>query len=119
MSALAPDKREKLVAILGMLGSDFDGERAAAGHLATEFLRREGFRWDDVIAPPTLPKTGPQSNDDPDPAWRETVAPCLRHLPMLTLREVEFLLGASRFPYLSDKQMRWLNSIAKKLGVRT
>ena len=38
-----------LVAILGMLGSIHDGERAAAGLKVTELLTRLHLTWDNLI----------------------------------------------------------------------
>ena len=49
---LTPAERVRLVGILGRLGSDFDGERAAAGLLATRLLRDRRLTWDDVVATP-------------------------------------------------------------------
>jgi hypothetical protein len=49
-AAIPNDKRTRLVRLLGMLGSDFNGERANAGRLADTLVRSLGLRWDDVIA---------------------------------------------------------------------
>jgi hypothetical protein len=46
---LSPAVREKLVKICARLGSDHDGERAAAGLLASRMLASEGLAWEDVI----------------------------------------------------------------------
>ena len=51
MPALAPAKVRRLVDILGWLGSDHDGERAAAVLLASRMLRAAGLGWGNVIAP--------------------------------------------------------------------
>src|SRR3954447_24479566 len=46
-----PDaKRTRLVRLLGMLGSDFDGERANAGRMADEMVRELGLTWEQVVA---------------------------------------------------------------------
>jgi hypothetical protein len=37
--ALPPGDRERLVKLLGLLGSNFDGEVAAAGRKAAQFIR--------------------------------------------------------------------------------
>ena len=39
---LSPADRDRLVAILGMLGSAFDGERASAALLASRMLKAAG-----------------------------------------------------------------------------
>lgn len=51
MSALLPSQdRMRLVHLLGMLGSDHDGERANAGRLADRMVRTAGLTWDQIIA---------------------------------------------------------------------
>jgi len=63
MSATLPnDERIRLVKICGMLGSDHDGERAAAGKLAHDMLRGLGLGWDDVITPKSLRAPHPAEN---------------------------------------------------------
>jgi hypothetical protein len=49
---LAPDDRMRLVKILGMLGSEHNGERAAAALHASAILAEHGLTWDDVLAGP-------------------------------------------------------------------
>jgi hypothetical protein len=43
--------RERLIKLLGLLGSDHNGEIAAAGRLADALIRDAGVTWADVIAP--------------------------------------------------------------------
>jgi hypothetical protein len=55
--ALDPAKADRLAKILGLLGSDHDGERAAAGLKADQLLRESGLTWREVIiAPPIAPE---------------------------------------------------------------
>jgi hypothetical protein len=68
MDRLDPDALERLIKLLGMLGSAHDGERAAAGLKAHEFLKRHGLQWSDVIVI-TPPKIG----------WREKLRACEAH----------------------------------------
>jgi hypothetical protein len=49
--ALAPPERARLAKILGLLGSDYDGERASAGAMAWAFLRERGLTWFDLFSP--------------------------------------------------------------------
>jgi hypothetical protein len=42
--------KEKLAKILGMLASDKDGERAAAGLLASRMLKASGLTWDALLS---------------------------------------------------------------------
>lgn len=61
---LAPAEHRRLVGILGRLGSDHDGERAAAGLLATRLLRDRGLSWDQVVPAPDAPPAGPPGAAD-------------------------------------------------------
>ena len=47
---LPPNSAARLALVLAMLGSDYAGERAAAGHLADQMVREAGLSWTDVIA---------------------------------------------------------------------
>jgi len=49
--ALAPPDRDRLAKILGLLGSEYDGERASAGAMAWAFLRERGLTWFDLFSP--------------------------------------------------------------------
>lgn len=51
MTALPPEDHRKLVGILARLASDADGERAAAGLLATQLISRHGVGWAELLAP--------------------------------------------------------------------
>ncbi|MGY4800160.1 hypothetical protein [Teichococcus aerofrigidensis] len=50
MSALTPATRERLVKILGLLGSDIDGERAAAALAAHRLIQKSGTTWEALLA---------------------------------------------------------------------
>jgi hypothetical protein len=53
--------RRRLAAILGMLGSEFDGERAAAGLQAEAFRKKHGLTWEQMLAtPPPEAVRGPE-----------------------------------------------------------
>ena len=46
--------RERLIKLLGLLGSDHNGEIAAAGRMADALIRDAGVTWADLIAPETV-----------------------------------------------------------------
>ena len=46
----------RLIRILGMLGSDHDGERAAAALAADRLVRGSGWTWWDLLAPARAPR---------------------------------------------------------------
>jgi hypothetical protein len=49
-AALSSELRDKLVKVCSRLGSEHDGERAAAALLATRLLTGAGLSWDDAIS---------------------------------------------------------------------
>jgi hypothetical protein len=85
-----------------MLGSAHDGERAAAGLKAHEFIRRHGLQWSDVIVA-TPPKIG----------WREKVRACEAYLHLLNNAERAFVVQlATRWHGTpTEKQLAWLDHI--------
>jgi hypothetical protein len=53
MSANGLD-RERLVKLLGMLGSNYDGERANAGRMASDMVRGADLTWPQILSPDTF-----------------------------------------------------------------
>ena len=51
---VTPAERERLARILGMLGSEHAGERAAAGLQAEAFRKKHGLTWADLLALPPV-----------------------------------------------------------------
>jgi hypothetical protein len=66
---LPAETRTRLVKLLGMLGSDFAGERAAAGQMADQLVRGLGLTWGDVVAQKERPPVGIGSFWRPRP-WK-------------------------------------------------
>ncbi len=57
----------KLARILGLLGSDQAGERAAAAEAAHRMVSRLGLRWEDILAPPPkVPRLVPSPSPSHD-----------------------------------------------------
>ena len=53
--------RARLAAILGMLGSEFEGEQASAARQAEAFRKRHGLTWEQMLAlPPLQPEPPPR-----------------------------------------------------------
>jgi hypothetical protein len=48
--------REQLARVLGMLGSDHDGEVAAAGRQAERLRRQAEMTWHEILSPPAAPR---------------------------------------------------------------
>jgi hypothetical protein len=108
----------KLVKVLGMLGSDHDGEIAAAGRRANTMVKRAGLTWGDVIAP-----AAPASNAShrPPRRWRNPATPsdaaalCLQWPDVLTGWEADFCRSIVGRHRISAKQSAVLARIAAKV----
>ena len=46
---LSPDKRKRLIALLGMIGSSHDGEALNAAKLAQKLIGAEALSWEEVF----------------------------------------------------------------------
>ncbi len=120
--SLSPAERNRLVAILGRLGSDFDGERAAAGLLASRLLRDRGLCWDDLILTGGGVRQalgGAQGGHNAWPPGQDNLVLCLRWLGELSSWEVGFVtdLRRKRRP-LTPAQAAKLAQIADALRAR-
>jgi hypothetical protein len=105
----SPSDRERLVKLLGMLGSAHDGERAAAGLKAHELIRRHGLTWSDIVL--ALPETPPKPI-----GWREKVQACKAQCHCLNDKEHAFVRSLARWRGTpTDKQLAWLDHIYENL----
>jgi hypothetical protein len=105
---LAPDALERLIKLLGMLGSAHDGERAAAGLKAHELIRRHGLTWSDILA---APQTSPQKL-----GWRDKLAACTAQQRCLSSREQKFVRSLAHWRGTpTEKQLAWLEHIYENL----
>jgi hypothetical protein len=115
---LTPAFADKLVKVLGMLGSAYDGEVAAAGRRAHSMLQAEGLTWDDVIVPAAPRSEQPQR---PPRRWRRGVSPtdtaalCLLWPEVLTDWETNFCRSIVGRRRISAKQTVVLERLARKV----
>ena len=65
--------RERLIKLLGLLGSDHNGEIAAAGRMADALIRDAGVTWADVVAPETVQRQVVDALRAENKELRETV----------------------------------------------
>jgi hypothetical protein len=90
---LDPHSADRLRKLCGMLGSDHDGERAAAARAADKLVRGLGLTWHQVIAPPIVPDHSPRVRswraDDSD--WCRMAQFCHAWRWSLSQREREFV----------------------------
>lgn len=128
VAALPPEAIVRLAKLLGMLGSNHVGERAAAGLKATELLLANGVTWNDLIQQlnSPAPKHTYNARSRHQPSWRVVAEECLSlHnndtnpvAPSLTAWEYGFISDIlDRGFELSEKQTAVLQRIAGKMGV--
>lgn len=112
-ACLAPDARERLAKLCGLLGSEHAGERAAAAQKATELLAANKMTWHEALEPVPAVVVPPTS-------WRAVVDTVLRdHRHALYPAEVPFLMGLrQRSIPLTPKQAAWLEKICHRCGLR-
>jgi hypothetical protein len=115
MNALTPAVREKLVRVLGMLGSDHHGERASAALHASMILKDVGLRWQDVIGS-QIPQR--QLPDSTIPTWRGDLALCARCVSYTREWERGFIRSVGARATLTPKQKLVLHEIAEALRAR-
>jgi hypothetical protein len=125
MAASIPDsKRPRLVQLLGMLGSDFDGERATAGRMADTLVRSLGLTWDAVITAPgghTAPPGGqyrqPGGQHRRASDHSDAVTACLNSWHAWTQWELGFLHSIQRRRRLTEKQAAVLRQLCRRAEV--
>ena len=108
-------ERRRLVGILGRLGSNHDGERAAAGLLADRLLRSAGLTWEQLV--PAFPATVIKA-EVPCSGWRAELAVCRRHVGFLRPWEQGFVNSLASRSSVTTKQRTTLGEIADALRAR-
>jgi hypothetical protein len=109
MTALDHQMAEGLTKLLGMLGSEHDGERAAAGLKVDQLVRGLGLTWGDLIVPPDIV---PLRND-----WRRMAQYCNRRRGQLNARDRAFIEAMLHWPgEPTERQQQWLIDIYARLN---
>jgi hypothetical protein len=97
---------DRLIKLLGMLGSRHDGERASAALMADRLVREHGLTWSDVIVVPT-----------PDRPWHKMALRCHSHAHLFNTREFLFINSMLGWRgELSAKQQKWLIDLFVRAG---
>jgi hypothetical protein len=112
VNALLP--RAKLAAVLGMLGSDHDGEVLAAARMAERIRRDAGITWLEVIAAPVVPHLSTHDPLAPFNTPKEACTFVLTRVPTLTHWERDFLRDVAGFSKLSPKQLNTLRRLVAR-----
>lgn len=128
MKAIGLD-RDRLGKLLGLLGSDFEGEIAAAGRAANALVRGAGLTWLDIVAPPPALDAGRKAKakskkrsatPPPRTTARERGAYCLAAAEFLTAWERDFCASIAGQAYrLTAKQEAVLDRLVTKVMAAT
>ena len=101
--------RERLVAVLGMLGSAHDGEILAAARQAERLRRGAGLTWHDILTPAPERSREVETIDD-------AIELCQCYPDRLTAWEGNFVANLSRQrSAISPKQISVLDQIVAKV----
>jgi hypothetical protein len=105
---------DRLAKLLGMLGSDRDGEVINAARAANKLVRSSGLTWFDVIASPTRLSDGWHECGFAD--WRDAVSFCFDSSYRLSVRERDFIRSMQHWRGApTEKQLGWLLAIYERL----
>jgi hypothetical protein len=114
-ATLGKADRERLVKLLGLLGSDHAGERDAAALAASRLLKTNGLTWEDALTPRPVERRRPEHS-----TWRTTCARLIENPRALRPWERTFVADLPSFQRISTKQRYVLSEIATRvLGDRT
>jgi hypothetical protein len=86
-----PVDREKLAQVLGMLGSDFAGERDNAARLAEKLRRESGLTWQQILAPAPARRLDPPREPIVDIDIGGAIRLCLDNRDALLDWEIGFI----------------------------
>ena len=112
----AGELRGKLVKVLGRLGSEHDGERAAAGLLASRMVAAAGLTWERLLAPALAFNIGTATAPArPAPrAWRAAPTRPRFNFRALTPRQCNAAIKAMA-PRLSEPDREAVEAIRLRL----
>ena len=126
MSALAEADRDRLTRLLGMLGSDFDGEVLNAARLADRLVREQGITWFDILATSSLTPVPRQESRQPPwqdvlrdwPAgWQAASRLCATHgHGIIRPKDLDFAAKIAGYTHRpSEAQLVWLRDITERV----
>jgi hypothetical protein len=114
LTAIAPEFRDKLAKVLGMMGSAHDGEVVAAARRADAMIRNASLTWQGVICSTQVIF----SDESDNVSDREMIGVCVdvdKNTAIFNDRESRFLRSIAsqirRHRSLSEKQRSWLRAL--------
>jgi hypothetical protein len=118
-SILSHNVRERLAKVCGLLGSDFDGERAEAARRATRILKDAGLTWYDLVKSAQPSRSPSRAKED----WGDftfdhvvTARKCLERDWLWSEWELGFLNSIQHRRRLSPKQRAVLDRLVARTG---
>jgi hypothetical protein len=105
MTVLDPGAADMLAKLLGMLGSDHDGERAAAALKAHQLVKARGLTWKEIIQVER-------------PTTDQLIHECLDGEDHLSTWEAGFVRSIRGRQYLTEKQLGKLHELAEQVRQR-
>ncbi len=116
MNHLSDAQRNRLAALLGMLGSADDGERVNASLKVDNFLRSVGLTWRDVLA---LERDRDAHDDPLDDYDQDDIADklnaCFEHIDDLKTWDANFVRSVRRYEHLTPRQCKVVVRIFENL----
>lgn len=107
MNQLSPSDRSTLAKLLGLIGSDHDGEALSAARKAHALIRAKGATWGDALGLDDMP-----AEPDHVALARELLG---KGKAICTAWEMRFLRGVLAFKTLSTHQRQTLDGIREKV----
>ncbi len=101
--SLPPALSARLIKLLGMIGSEHDGEALNAARLADRLVRENGLTWENII-----------DLNRPRADLFAVARACIEILQSgvwLKPTERRFLTGLPAFRHPTEKQLSWLNDL--------
>lgn len=115
MAVLASPDLDRLAKLLGMLGSEHEGERASAALMADKLVRERGLTWPQVLQP-LAQSAGALGSGLPH---RRDAFECLAVDGIWSEQEADFLLNISRKRREpSPAQAKWLADLLDRARLR-
>lgn len=116
MAPLEGKDRDRLVALLGMMGSDGDGEALNAARLAVKFLKDRKMTWAEVIGGVTIVEkvinAAPQRTMKDHQEMARDILSTYGH--DLRAKEYSFVEDMINWNNPTPKQMDWLRTIYER-----
>jgi hypothetical protein len=109
---------DRLRKLCGMLGSQHDGERAAAAAKADAFVRSLGLSWGDVIGPPIIPEQPVRIRAwrSADTDWQRMASFCHNRQWLLRPKDREFVRSMANWRgEPTEHQREWLLDLYAQL----